>query len=107
MCDKALEAEVAYRIRLGQRQVSLAEMESEIRMVGYRFDRESDCRANATYLSGPRSGQTYPNLDLRPVQADNGIGWCSVYARRDANFDALRALSESMFAVVRGAVACW
>ena len=102
-----LTVEVAHRLSFGQRRVSMAEMAALIGQYGYRFDRTSDCRSRTRVISGPMAGHGYSALSLRPVQQDNGIGWCSIDARRDANLHALQALRSTVFAVSRGAIADW
>lgn len=105
--DPMLEEEVQYRLRLGQTRITMRDWDRMIRQYGYRFDRDMDCRAPSTYLTGERAGRSYLNLALRPVQIDDGKGFCNVEARRDENFKSLMSTRESYFAVVRGAVAEW
>lgn len=95
----ALENEVAYRLKLGMVKVTLKELEAKIRALGYRFNRDMDCKSLSRYMSGERAGQSYPCHALKPVQIDNGMSWAHVDARRDANFDALKVLRDSHFAV--------
>ncbi len=100
-----LVAEIRYRQSLKQCQVTLTQLSKRLRAIGYRLDRSMDCRAPARYMTGERAGQSYPALSLRPVQIDNGLSWSHVDARRDANFEALKRLRDSCYAVVRGAIA--
>lgn len=103
--DQDLLDEVAYRQSIGMREITLKQFEAEIRRIGYRFDRRMDCRGVSRYMTGPRSGKSHPYLALKPVQVSDGISWCSVYARRDDDFKRLKVLRESVYAVVKGAIA--
>lgn len=100
-----LDAEIRYRLKLGQHQQTLAQFSNAIRAIGYRFDRRFDCRSLPRYMTGERAGHSYPALSLKPVQTDNGMAWSHFEARRDANYKALMQLRESVFAVVGGAIA--
>lgn len=103
----ALENEVAYRLRIGMVKVTLKELEAKIRALGYRFNRAMDCKSLSRYMSGERAGQSYPCHALKPVQIDNGMSWAHVDARRDANFDALKVLRDSHFAISGGHICEW
>ncbi|WP_126223553.1 hypothetical protein [Burkholderia ambifaria] len=104
---EALEHEVAFRLKLGMVQVTLKELEEKIRAIGYRFNRDMDCKSLARYISGERAGQSYPSHALKPVQIDNGMSWAHIDARRDASFDALKVLRDSHFAVSGGHICEW
>ncbi|RQR65659.1 hypothetical protein DIE18_04205 [Burkholderia sp. Bp9125] len=104
---EALENEVAHRLILGMVKVTLTELEEKIRALGYRFDRDMDCKSLARYMNGERAGQSYPSHALKPVQIDNGMSWAHIEARRDANFDALNMLRDSHFAVSGGHICEW
>lgn len=103
----ALENEVAYRLKIGMVKVTLMELEAKIRALGYRFNRDMDCKSLARYISGERAGQSYPSHALKPVQVDNGMSWAHIDSRRDANFDALKLLRDSHFAVSGGHICEW
>ena len=103
--DQDLLDEVAYRQSIGMRKITLKQFEAEIRRIGYRFDRRMDCRGVSRYMTGPRSGKSHPHLALKPVQVSDGMSWCSVYARRDDGFKSLQTLRDSVYAVVKGAIA--
>ena len=66
-----------------------------------------DCRSVARYMTGVRSGESYPCNSLYPVQIDNGLSFANVDARRDANFDALREIRNMHFAVHCGCIFEW
>lgn len=100
-----LVGEIRYRQSLGQSQLTLTQLTKRLRAIGYRLDRNGDCRATARYMTGERAGLSYPALSLRPVQIDNGLSWSHIDARRDANFEALKQVRDSCYAVVRGAIA--
>lgn len=103
--ESALEAERQYRKRLDYRELSLAQFSAALRAIGYRFDRRMDCRAPARYLGGERAGESYLALSLYPVQCDNGMSAFHFQARRDGNYQALQAIRDSTFSVVKGAIA--
>ena len=99
-----LENEVAYRLSQGYRQVSFEQFKAEYAAIGYTFDRTSDVRSIARYMTGERAGQSYPYLGLYPIQTDNRLSAWNVNARRDGNYQAFRALRNSLFAVVQGRI---
>ena len=99
-----VDNEVAYRLSQGWRQVSFEQFKAEYAAVGYTFDRTSDVRSIARYMTGERAGQSYPYLGLYPVQADDRVSVWNVDARRDTNYEAFRALRNSLFAVVQGRI---
>lgn len=96
--------EIAYRIAQGHKQVSFDQFKAEYAAIGYTFDRTSDVRSIARYMTGERAGQSYPYLGLYPVQADNRLSAWNVDARRDDNYQAFRALRHSLFAIVQGRI---
>lgn len=100
-----LVKEIQCRLAQGDRHITLTQFQSELREIGYRFDRSMDCYSNAQYMTGPRAGETHPVLSLYPVQIDNGISWANIHARRDDNFKKLIAIRDNAFAVVRGNIA--
>jgi hypothetical protein len=104
--DEALAAEVAYKRSHGALQVTLKQIDAALRAIGYRLDRGGDRPGLNRYLSGPRAGHSYPAVNLRVVQASDGLSAMHVDARRDARFDALQAmrLTEALFAVHRGRI---
>ena len=105
--DARLLAEIRFRKQLGEEHVTLAQMAQRIRPLGYRFERSSDCRCNAQYMTGEHAGRTYPHLSLDVVESDTGHSWANIAARRDSNWESLKAMRDTMFAVVRGHVASW
>lgn len=105
--DPRLVAEIQYRKQLGEEHVTLAQMAERIRPLGYRFERRSDCRCNSQYMTGEHAGRSYPHLSLHVVEADTGHSWGNIAARRDSNWESLKALRDTMFAVVCGHVASW
>lgn len=99
-----LENEIAYRLSQGYRQVSFEQFKAEYAAIGYTFDRTSDVRSIARYMTGERAGQSYPYLGLYPIQIDNRLSAWNVDARRDENYQAFRALRNSLFSVVNGRI---
>ena len=99
-----VDNEVAYRLSQGWRQVSFEQFKAEYAAVGYTFDRTSDVRSIARYMTGERAGQSYPYLGLYPVQADDRVSVWNVDARRDTDYEAFKVLRNSLFAVVQGRI---
>ena len=99
-----VDNEVAYRLAQGYRQVSFDQFKAEYAAIGYTFDRTSDVRSIARYVTGERAGQSYHYIGLYPVQADDRVSVWNVDARRDTNYEAFRALRNSLFAVVQGRI---
>ena len=102
-----LLAEINHRKALGAQQVSLREWKRILHGLGYRFDRRMACRSRARYMMGSRAGATYPCLSLKPAEIATGMSWAHVDARRDVQWNALKATRESYFAVVGGHLAEW
>ena len=102
--EHTVDNEVAYRLSQGWRQVSFEQFKAEYAAIGYTFDRSSDVRSIARYMAGEQAGQSYPYLGLYPVQADDKVSAWNVNARRDANYEAFKALRNSLFAVVQGRI---
>lgn len=102
--EKLLQAEVAFRKSQGYEQVTLEAVKRRVADLGYRLDRTMDCRCLARHMTGERAGVSYPCLTTGIVEADTGMGFAHVDARRDANFDRLQKLrfSGEVFAVVGG-----
>lgn len=101
---KMIDNEVAYRLAQGYRQVSFDQFKAEYAAIGYTFDRTSDVRGIARYMTGERAGQSYPYLGLYPVQADDRVSAWNADARRDASYTAFKVLRNSLFAVVQGRI---
>ena len=99
-----VDNEVTYRLAQGWRQVPFEQLKAEYAAIGYTFDRSSDVRSIASYMTGERAGQSYPYLGLYPVQADDKVSAWNVNARRDMNYESFRALRNSLFAVVQGRI---
>jgi hypothetical protein len=102
---ESLHTEINHLLANGYKQVTLAQFDAEIRAIGYRFDASMSCRSMAQIMTGPRAGTTYPAVSLYARQVDDGLSYCNMDARRDDAFIALKALRNSRFAVVRGAIA--
>lgn len=100
-------AEVRSREMHGMTRVTFAKLKELIGQLGYRFNLSMSCRGMARYVTGERAGQTYPNCSLYPVQCDNGMSYAHVDARRDANFEQLKVLRDTYFAVHAGRIYGW
>lgn len=104
MPNASLDAEVAFRLANGGRQVTLAAFDDELRALGYRLDRSVDCPQLGRYLTGPRAGASYPSVVMGVVQVSDGTSFANVHSRRDANFDRLQNIrfEQELFAVHNG-----
>ena len=102
--EYTVDNEITYRLAHGWKQVSFEQFKAEYAAIGYTFDRSSDVRSIARYMTGEQTGQSYPYLGLYPVQADDKVSAWSVNVRRDANYEAFKALRNSLFAVVQGRI---
>ncbi len=99
-----LENEIAHRLSQGYRQVSFEQFKTEYATIGYTFDRSSDVRSIARYMTGERAGQSYPYLGLYPVQVDDRVSAWNVDARRDSNWEQFKVLRNTLFAVTQGRI---
>ena len=103
--NPALEAEIAYRIAHGARQLSVAQFTAEFAALGYVLDRSMDCRSMARYMApDSESGRAYPCCTTSANEADSGLSAFNVGARRDSNFRKFQQLRGDIFAVSRGAI---
>lgn len=99
-----VQAEIDSLLELGYRQLTIDQMSKEIRDLGYRFDRNMDCKGTSRHLTGKRAGATYPCCTLYMVQIDDGKSFAHFEARRDSKFQELQALRDEIFAVSRGRI---
>jgi hypothetical protein len=104
--EAVLGSEIAYKLRNGSRQVTLQQLDEELRAIGYRLDRSGDCHSRNRYLTGERAGESYPAVNMTVVQISNGLSAFHVDAKRDAAFDTLQSMraTEALFAVHRGRI---
>jgi hypothetical protein len=102
--NAALQQEIDYRISIGCRMVSVAQMDSEFRALGYRLDRSMDCRSVGRYLTGPRAGTSHPVCTTGLKECDTGAGAWHYESRRDENFRRMQQLRNEVFAISRGAI---
>jgi hypothetical protein len=91
-----LEKEVAYRSALGMIVLSLPELESKVRELGYRFD-----------VREPKVQSSFPMKALRPIQLDDGICFADENARRDERFYELTEIRNQFVAVHDGYLCEW
>lgn len=101
-----LASELADRAAAGRQPVPLAEIQRQLRSLGYALDRTLDCRGTARIMTGPRSGKTYPCLSTGIKESDTGRSAFHVDARRDASFRSLQRLrfEVGLYAVLNGAI---
>ena len=98
-----LAAEVAFRLAIGWRQVSLKEFDAALGALGYRLDRSGDCPQISR--GGAGQVQCYPMTYMQVRQISDGKTAWNVDARRDENFkrlQAMRGAGPGLFAVARG-----
>lgn len=97
-----LRAELEFRKRQGLTPATLREIQARLSALGYKLNRQGDCRSVASYMTGERAGCSYPSLTTWIEEANTGLSFAHVDARRDANFDRLQAMRQSgeVFAVV-------
>jgi len=103
---EAVNVEVAHLLASGSRQVDLKTFDQELRTIGYRLDRGMDCTSLNRYMTGERAGQSYPAVNMYPVQVSDGVSAFHVDSRRDANFQRLQEmrLNDELFALHRGRI---
>lgn len=99
---KLLQEELEFRKRHGLTPVTLDEVKARLAELGYKLNRQGDSRSLARYMTGERAGCSYPSLTTWIEEANTGLSFAHVDARRDANFDRLLAMRQSgeVFAVV-------
>ena len=98
--------EVERRERNGDKRRTIREIDAKLRAIGYQLDRSMDSPSWNRFMTGELAGESYPAVNMAVVEADTGIGFANIDARRDANFKALQELrfNESLFALARGRV---
>jgi hypothetical protein len=99
-----LEREIASRLAFGCELLSVAALVVRYAALGYRVNRDDDCRAPSRIMTGPRAGESYPACTTGINETDTGLRAWNIAARRDSNFHAMTGLRESAFAVTRGAI---
>ena len=102
----ALERELARRAKHGHKPTTVAGMSVALLAIGYKMDRSMDCRSDNLHVSGENAGESYPAVNVGVVEADTGLSFANIDARKDDNFHALQSLryNEELFAVVRGRI---
>lgn len=99
--DRVLVAELQRRAAKGWYPVSVSEFERMFAALGYSVDRDGDCRGTARYMTGDWAGEAYPACTTGLREADTGLRFCNIDARRDAAFRAVQELRGEVFAVTR------
>lgn len=94
--------EVESRLKKGNICVPIDVLHEKVKAIGYRFEKGMNCYGVSRYMTGEDAGRSYPANNLYPVQADNGVSAFSIDARRDANYEALKEIRHSFFAVSNG-----
>jgi hypothetical protein len=100
-----LEEELAFRATRGERPITVQHLNELLRRLGYRLDRDMDCRCMSRWMTGPRAGESYPCITTSIKEIDTGVSaFHFEKARRDKNFRALQDMRGSgrYFAVTRG-----
>ena len=97
--------EIAPRLQaLGMRRLTMRALQAEIAALGYKLNRDLDCRASSRFITGSLADTSYPCCAGYVVQSDDGLSFANVNARRDSNFRALQNLRGEVFAISRGAI---
>ena len=106
MLSESVDREVAHLVAGGSRRVSLRAFDAELRLIGYRLERSSDCKSLNRYVTGERAGESYPAVNMYTVQVSDGVSAFHVDSRRDANFERLQEMrrNEELFAVHKGRI---
>jgi hypothetical protein len=101
-----VQAEVARRKARGFSPTTVAGMKAALAEIGYKIDRSMDCHSMNRYVSGEFAGQSYPAVNTGVVEADSGLSFAHVDARRDTNFKTLQRMrfNEELYVVVRGRI---
>ncbi|WP_157643939.1 hypothetical protein [Burkholderia ubonensis] len=105
--DESIAKEVAFRDKLGLKKVTFEQLKAMIRELGYRFDPRMSCKSLARYMTGERAGESYPANSLYPVQIDNGKSYANVESRRDSNWEKLKEIRNTYYAVHGGYIYEW
>lgn len=99
-----LEIEIESRKQNGCEQVTVAEMDRRYRALGYRLDRELDCRSMAKIMTGTGAGRTYPCITTSVKEIDTGRSAFNSESRRDENYRAMQHMRQWVFAATQGAI---
>jgi hypothetical protein len=101
-----IQEELAYRASQGRYPVLIADIQAQLKELGYELDRRRDCKGNSRYITGPRKGRAFPCTTTGVRERDTKLSVWSPNARRDENFFKLQGIRRngSPFAVVRGAI---
>lgn len=101
-----LQKELARRRANGHTPMTVKQMEQTLGNLGYRLDRNKDCRQLVRITDGPDAGVSYPAILTGVAEIDTGKGAFHFEARRDDNYKKMYEMhfNESMFAVVRGCI---
>lgn len=87
-------------VKEGMRPVSMGELESRLKAIGYKLDYDGRAYCRAKWMTGELAGRTYDCCTLAVVQADNGLSFANIEARRDDNYRAFQEMRESVFSLV-------
>jgi len=105
IANASLNEELAFRERdPGWNRMTLKSLEQRLRQLGYRLDRSGDCSSVSRWMSGVRAGSSYPCVSLRVVQANDGLGFAHVDARRDDAFRELQRMRLCTYVKGRNAI---
>lgn len=86
----------------GSKRLTIAGIARQLKAIGYRLNRSMDCRS----ICQRSTGETYPTITTGIVEADTGLSFANVNARRDANFRALQDMryNETFYAIHKDAI---
>ncbi|EIZ1086077.1 hypothetical protein MPI44_004625 [Klebsiella oxytoca] len=100
----AVQREIERCLKSGMLQVSIKKLTEMLKDIGYRFDRSMDTCSQAQIMTGDSAGDSFPTRVLYPVQIDDGVSAFHYEARRDANYQKLKEIRNSMFSVSRNRI---
>lgn len=105
MHNQELTDEIAHRVAIGMRHLTIAELMGEYARLGYVLDRTMDAHCTARYMTGERAGAAYPCTTAGLRERDTGRTAWNIESRRDENFRRMQALRNEVFAVTpRGSI---
>jgi len=76
-------------------EYTMSEIVFMLKKIGYKLDRKMDCRGMAKWMTGERSGETYPCLTTGIIESDTKRSAFHFKSRRDRNFDELQFLRKN------------
>jgi hypothetical protein len=101
MPTDALETEIAHRLKIGYKQLTVKEFTARFAALGVRLDRTLDTRCVAQYLD---DGRTYPCISTYPRSIETGLSMWHVDTPHTPEYADFQRLRGEIFAVTRNAI---